>query len=573
MQGRFRKCSPVSLRPTSSSDAWFILNLLSAVPFLADLSYHNTMVVLESARVTAYCCNEIVLSADQRSQSLVVVWEGTCMERKRSNINCSGSSDNCFEMSDDDASDDCADGIGQETAVWYAGDWTGPRLLQPEKMLSGDSLTSHTHDIVAMSEEGVKAIVVNFKSLSEILGHGSNQYRKYVAFNNSSQQRSCKIPPTISATASAGFRNAIQSLNVIELLESNTGLRKLTAVQKRAFECLFEGPTVYTPGQRLWKEGSTVDGAFIIVAGTVSFVPQRRHGGMAGKGLAAQHRVKQERETLASTAEENLGEDMHTNAVKAMRELRAQSQKDGLREASETDDDDTSLINTEEYQNLTRGLQKFAEHNESTINEVNHHRRGSSSSLRSKYSQEVSLHDLCLTTTTTSSEEKDKSKPISAPVKQTDNKHSEEDSGSLACVALRRSPKRRFANKVLGRMYNRRAFATGLVFSRGHFFGDIEKMVEGLLAPLSTSSETDTERVENDDELLQSCFWDKEDALSLETMTIQECEDGQQTTHTSTLAAGKDGCVVLTLPKLGLALFLNDNPGFLLSLLGMQVVV
>ena len=41
-------------------------------------------------------------------------------------------------------------------AVWYAGDWTGPRILQPEKRLSGDSSTSKTHDIVAMSAEGVK---------------------------------------------------------------------------------------------------------------------------------------------------------------------------------------------------------------------------------------------------------------------------------------------------------------------------------------------------------------------------------------------------------------------------------
>jgi hypothetical protein len=40
--------------------------------------------------------------------------------------------------------------------VWYAGDWTGPRILQPERKLSGDSTTSRTHDIVAMSTEGVK---------------------------------------------------------------------------------------------------------------------------------------------------------------------------------------------------------------------------------------------------------------------------------------------------------------------------------------------------------------------------------------------------------------------------------
>merc|ERR1712127_975989 len=44
---------PVSLRPTSSSDAWFILNLLYAVPFMSSLSYAYTMEVLETARVVA----------------------------------------------------------------------------------------------------------------------------------------------------------------------------------------------------------------------------------------------------------------------------------------------------------------------------------------------------------------------------------------------------------------------------------------------------------------------------------------------------------------------------------------
>lgn len=41
-------------------------------------------------------------------------------------------------------------------AVWHAGDWTGPRSLQPEKRFSGESALGKTHDIVAMSSEGVK---------------------------------------------------------------------------------------------------------------------------------------------------------------------------------------------------------------------------------------------------------------------------------------------------------------------------------------------------------------------------------------------------------------------------------
>ena len=140
---------PVSLRPTSSSDAWFILNLLSAVPFLSSLSYTSTMEVLETARVIAYCCNEIVLPASRRRNNLVVVWEGTCMERESSESARSSIHSN---VSIDD---------GKGKAVWYAGDWTGPRILQPEKRLSGDSSSSKSHDIVAMSTEGVKVRYLN----------------------------------------------------------------------------------------------------------------------------------------------------------------------------------------------------------------------------------------------------------------------------------------------------------------------------------------------------------------------------------------------------------------------------
>ncbi|KAI2499038.1 Metallo-beta-lactamase superfamily [Fragilaria crotonensis] len=68
----------VSLRPASSTDAWFILNLLSAVPFLTSLSYASTMEVLETARVDAYCKDEIIVPAARRNQVLCVVWEGTC---------------------------------------------------------------------------------------------------------------------------------------------------------------------------------------------------------------------------------------------------------------------------------------------------------------------------------------------------------------------------------------------------------------------------------------------------------------------------------------------------------------
>jgi hypothetical protein len=131
---------------------------------------------------------------------------------------------------------------------------------------------------------------------------------------------------------------------------------------------------------------------------------------------------------------------------------------------------------------------------------------------------------------------------------------------------VRRPTKDRFANKVLGRLYNRRAFASGLVFSRGHFLGDIEKMVEGLLSSANNGEADNNEGILFD-------FDDTETVTSRETLTIFEMENGKHTAHTSTLAAGKDGCLVMVLPKSSLIPFLDQYPGLLLSLLGTQVVV
>ena len=133
----------VALRPTSSTDAWFLLNLLSAVPFLSGLSYTATMEVLDASRVDAYSKDDIVVPAARRSAVLCVIWEGTCMEQQK--------------IEHDDIDDD------SYKAVWHAGDWTGPISLQPEKSLSGESDLSSTHDIVAMSSQGGESYNSRFR--------------------------------------------------------------------------------------------------------------------------------------------------------------------------------------------------------------------------------------------------------------------------------------------------------------------------------------------------------------------------------------------------------------------------
>lgn len=94
--------------------------------------------------------------------------------------------------------------------------------------------------------------------------------------------------------------------------------------------------------------------------------------------------------------------------------------------------------------------------------------------------------------------------------------------------------KGRFANKVLGRLHTRRAFTTGLIFSRGSFLCDVSKIMFGSVKG----------------------FVAKEIGF-----------------HTSNMIAGEKGCIIISIPKDRLVSFLDDNPGVLLSLLGTQVTV
>ncbi len=461
--------------------------------------------------------------------------------------------------------------------------------------------------------------MVDFSNLHTILRQGSALYRKYNL--SLSEQHSCVIPSTISQTAAAIFTNAVKTLNIMDLLDCNTALKKLTAVQKRHLECLVEGPVVYTPGQRLWRLGSTVDKAFIIVAGTVSFVPRRRHGGsVATNSVKPPHRLKHSHETKPDASKEDLGTDSG-NAIKrdpfhAFRDMlhvrdlfsmsfrmiavdypslltltctffqpnqnttvtvedisHGESESIGANEslvsAVSAHSLRDSMCETDDYQRLSRGLKKWAERHESHVTDVKKIRRASSSTT---HSPDISLHDCCDSTMD------EKEKQQTGDEKQgkwvTDGAVPSKVDFDSSMTSLADPLKDRFANRVLGRLYNRRAFASGLVFSRGHFLGDIEKMVEGLLSSAQSVGDSERDDVEEFD-----CGFNNNDdvrsldAMTLDAMTIHELEGSQHTAHTSTLAAGKDGCVVLVLPKASLILFLDQHPGLLLSLLGTQVVV
>jgi hypothetical protein len=170
-------------------------------------------------------------------------------------------------------------------AVWHAGDWTGPIALQPDKRLSGESERAENNDIVAMSTEGVKVITIEFANLHNILMTGSPLYRKYLERRTQQQCQLSYAEGTLQSTICSATQkllaDALQTLNVLDLLDRNSALRKLSAVQKRHLESLAEGPIAFNPGERLWRSGAPVDNAFLMISGTASFVPRRRNAGSA----------------------------------------------------------------------------------------------------------------------------------------------------------------------------------------------------------------------------------------------------------------------------------------------------
>lgn len=236
----------------------------------------------------------------------------------------------------------------------------------------------------------------------------------------------------------------------------------------------------------------------------------------------------------------------------------------GRRRSSEelVEDDCTSMTDAHDYEKLSRGLQKRAD-----LLSKPKRPSASTGSIDSLHYDE-SLHD------------DDSQGDLDLVGTTSGDADSSDAKGSLR---RRRSSRARHANKVLGRLYSRRAFTGGLVFSRGHFLGDVSKMVAGLL-----SADGDRNFYSGDSEdgsFPQYGFGDAAEGGnasatdpnllegSIGDLVIQEQEGGEAVVHSSTLTAGKDGCVVLVFQKSSLIPFLDEYPGLLLSLLGTQVVV
>uniref|UniRef100_A0A7S1VRY0 Metallo-beta-lactamase domain-containing protein n=1 Tax=Grammatophora oceanica TaxID=210454 RepID=A0A7S1VRY0_9STRA len=493
-----QKIPRVFLRPTCVSDAWFILNLLSNVPFLSSLSYANTMEVLEIAMVEMYCAHEVVISAHRRPEVLCVVWEGTCIEREPV-IDCpvdmtQVGEDSLVAPDDIDLRDVIVDDNfdrRRNTTIWHAGDWTGPLALQPDTARSADALMGEVpKDIVALSQEGVKVIMLNMKDLHQILKSGSKLFRKYLVLQEKQAAEEAAIQaqshdetgldfgsvngnmdssydPVGEVSPTPRWYNSYDS--VLEVLKCNSALGKLTALQKRHLESLAEGPRYFDANSYLWQVGKPVDFAYLIVAGTAVFANKPEEPVFVSR-----------RGSTGTMTQTVLPQPTRPRIVEHMPMI-------------EEDRPLTNIAPNSEYARLEIGLQLRVEEME-----------------------------------------------LDAFEKAQDLLPKEE---------RMRNARDRFANKVLARLYSRRAYTNGLVFSRGHLLSDTSRMVSGSLAHIHHTGR-------------QESMGSMGQALS-----------GDHHCHTSNMAAGAEGCVVLVFPRSSLVQFLDGNPGVLLSLLGTQVVV
>lgn len=512
-----------------------MLNLLQAVPFLPSLPYTSTMEVLESARVEAVNQNDVVVPSNRRNKILCVIWEGTCVERKAKS-NLAFTEGELYFQNDTDS-----------IAVWHSGDWTGPIALQPDKILSGDSDNAETNDIVATSNEGVKVITLEFKSLHRILKEGSPLYRKYLQRQKSfSSNFEGPVPENITSSTENLLKESSTKLNILDLIDMNTALRKLSAVQKRHLECIAEGPVAFNPGERLWRTGAPVDKAFLVVAGTAAFVIRRRN-------------------SVLLTPFENSG--MLNNFGGVSRNSRSEpgvapDEESGDRDQRWAECDSDDDIHLEKlFGRSTTSITRKSASDEDDFKQLSKTLLRRAESLGREDTMSISdSHD-----------------EFSQNAEGNLSSEITDDRDRRSTLTRRRSSRARFVNKALVRLYDRRTFTGGLVFSRGHFLGDVSKMFAGFLSSGDSSVAGDTS-TNGDDSSPSFGFGEKKDpkggkSVELSNIVIHEKVGEDRILHTSTLTAEHEGCVVLVFPRESLTKFLDAHPGLLLSLLGTQVIV
>lgn len=467
VNGKPKVAPLVFLRPTDVSDSWFMLSLLSAVPFLSTLSYAHTMEILEIAHVEVHKQGDIVISGDRRPEVLCVFWEGTCISQPPHG--------------------DTGEDTEGHSNVWHAGDWTGPVSLQPDITKSAHVTSGEKPwDIVALSEEGVKVIVLMMKDMLRILVSGSKLFRKYAALVEDQEEQ------LLRQTSQRMFHTLQQSMEastheLLEVIECNSVLRNMTAMQKRLLESLAEGPRFFSAGEFMWQVGDPVDFAYLIVRGSATIGKKS----MAHRG--ERRRIQSRRGSTGTISMMASIQEHNTRPVE---------RQYGSVVASGVESDKLlkNVHPNSEYARLEVELK-----------------------VRSEVAEDT---------------------------EDTGDFLREYDNQRAASSTSAQAHRDKFANKVLARLYSRRAYSEHLIFSRGQFLSDTSRMVSGNLANINRATGVETRS--------RSSF---------------TSNSHDHHSHTCNLMAGAQGCVVMVFPRSTLVPFLDNNPGLLLCLLGTQVVV
>ena len=459
------------------------------------------MEVLEIAHVELFCAGEVVIPAHKRPDFLCVVWEGTLVERdceKRYGISVDASSDDDSIMNSDiegASTEPLNHGafINKDTlTVWHAGDWTGPVALQPDFERSADKNSpDRPRDIVAVSHEGVKVRVSCACSSSLFLQFSSAQHIL--------------------------FRHCLQ---VITLL-----MKDLHKVLKR--------------GSKLFRKYQAVREKQISEEAAIQSAIQAK----------TNSREVEEVERGQKLRGDDLLEVLRFNSALGKLTAFQKRHLESIAEGPRFFEEGAYLWQTGDTVDyaflIVTGTAIFGHHKSSDDEHSITSRRNSFEGVVSRRgSSEFSLdgrkvEEDKLLAVPPNSEYSRLEAALQNRVEKMENDVYDHPRDMLPREELAHNARDRFVNKVLARLYARRAYTSGLIFSRGHFLSDISRMVSGDLAYVQHSEE-------------------KKDR--------GHC-------HSSSMVAGRSGCVAMIFQRSSLVPFLEANPGVLLILLGTHAVV
>jgi len=227
-----------------TADAWFLINLLSALPFVESLDVGALMELVGVVRTEVVGRGEVVLTSGERGEVIAVVWEGRCMDADATALSASPylSSATVPQFF----------GIGRHQSYYHPGDWTAPSPFQPEIR---HTYSQSSPDLICCSSPGATILKVSVRDLTAVLQQSSSTYRQY---KNRSSYDSAQL------TVDDKY---IPSRRIPSLLDMNSSLHNLYSSSKFHLETLVGGTISFEEGELMWNFGDVVENSYLIARG------------------------------------------------------------------------------------------------------------------------------------------------------------------------------------------------------------------------------------------------------------------------------------------------------------------